>query len=434
MKSHKTVEHIERPKGPAAINILLMLYMAAVPLFTYYPSLNLIPQLIFVVAFGGIAALLLFRNKKFKVDTGILLFSCFVTFCFLSLLWSKSFLSSFTMTWTLIQLLILYILLYSYISNYDCMDALILGLFISGLILAVVVISFYGLTEYISLMLQGYRLGGMINNVNVIGLYMAVTFIIGFYYGYIKGKNWVYIVDVLPLFVGFGTGSRKCLVMMALGIGLIILMQYREKMNVKAFGRLLLVIGIAVAVICWLTTLPIFEGTFNRILSMLGASDTAHDGSTLIREEMRAIGWEYFSEHPFSGLGIGASWVLTEEKLGWSTYLHNNFIELLACTGIIGFLLYYSICAYLIIGLYKQAVKTENAAATLMLTIIFSSLIMDYGAVSYYSKMTYVYFAMASGAVIIGKRKEKEGNISEQNPQKVEESAEKAHSVDNVSD
>ncbi len=405
MNKRRTTEYIERPKGSNTINVLLMLYMASVPLFTYYATLNLLSQGIFILAFGGIAALLFFKNKKWKMDTGILFFLCFIAFCVFSLLWSKDFNSTVMKLFSFAQLLILYILLYSYISNYDCIDALILGLFISGLILAIVVICFYGITEYVRLMLQGYRLGGMINNVNTIGLYMAVTVIIGFYYGYIKGKSWVYIVEILPAFVGFGTGSRKCLLMIALGIGMIVFMQYREKMNVKSFGKLLLVVLIAIAVILWLTTLPVLQGAFNRILAMLGAGGVKVDNTTHLRQQMINVGWAYFIEHPFTGLGVGCSWILAGETLGWKTYLHNNFIELLACTGLIGFLLWYFIYGYLCKNLYKQCIKEKNHDSMLMLTILISNFAMGWGAVSYLDKMTYIYFAIASGVIVISKRK-----------------------------
>lgn len=434
MNKRKDAVLCERPKGPVIINILLMLYMVSVPLFTMYKSLNLISQGIFIVAFGGIAALLFFKNKKWKMDTGILFFLCFIAFCVFSLLWTKDVNSTVMKLFSFAQLLILYILLYSYISNYDCIDALILGLFISGLILSVVVISFYGITEYIRLMLKGYRLGGMINNVNTIGLYMAVTVIIGFYYGYIKGKSWLYIVDVLPLFVGFGTGSRKCLVMMALGIGLIVFIQYREKMNVKAFGKLLMVLLIVVAVIWWLTTLPVFRGAFDRILSMLGAGGKKVDETTILRGQMVEAGWDYFINHPLSGLGIGCSWILTGEVFGWETYLHNNFIELLACTGIIGFSLWHFIYVYLIKGLYSLSVKKNDYEAMLMLTIMVSTLLMSYGGVNYLEKMTYIYFAMASGILVIGKKKEKGAELNGKNPHKNKEGDGETHTGDRVSD
>ena len=409
------------PKGPAIVNFLLVLYMASVLLFTYYSTLNVISQVIFVFAFGGIGTVIFFGGKNFRYDTSILLYTCFVAFCAVGLTWTQSFQESFTMILTLVQLLALYLLLFSYISNYDCIDSLIRGLFISGMICAYVVIEFYGITEYISLMIKGERLGGMISNVNTIGLYMAVTVITGFYYGYIKKINWMYAVTVIPLMVGFGTGSRKCLVMMAFGILFIVFMQYRENINVKSFGKFLAIVCVIIALIWWMTTMPVFQGAFKRILSML-TRGSSQDGSARIRSRMIEVGWAYFKEHPFSGVGIGNSWIINEQAFQWKTYLHNNFVELLACTGVIGFSLYYGIYIYLMTNLYKLSVKTKDSVATLMLTIMVSSLFMDYGAVSYYSKMTYVYFAMAAGAVIIGKRRQKERKENEKNLGAIEES------------
>ena len=114
------------------------------------------------------------------------------------------------------------------------------------------------------------------------------------------------------------------------------------------------------------------------------------DHSTELRNEMIRIGFETFLEHPLLGIGIGNSYVITLEELSISTYLHNNYIELLCCGGIIGFLCYYSLHIYIAYNLfkYKNHDKETFAIGILWMLLIF---IIDWGMVSYYSKIQAYY-------------------------------------------
>ena len=159
--------------------------------------------------------------------------------------------------------------------------------------------------------------------------------------------------------------------------------------------------------------MPIFEGAFERLEEMLGVDGTVQDGSTRMRMRMISVGWDYFKGHPYTGVGIGNSNLITLQYIGRKTYLHNNFIELLASVGIFGFLLYYAMYVYLIVGLYRVAVRANDDYATLMFIITVTQLILSYGFVSYYDKMTYVYVAMAAATVSIGKRKIYEMELEE---------------------
>ena len=85
-------------------------------------------------------------------------------------------------------------------------------------------------------------------------------------------------------------------------------------------------------------------------------------------------------------------------------------MELLACTGIIGFLLYYSVFIYLLCKLFIY-VKTNNNFAIISFIILSVNIILDYGVVSYYGKNTYIYILLAMVTI----EKLKEGNRNEQN-------------------
>jgi len=105
---------------------------------------------------------------------------------------------------------------------------------------------------------------------------------------------------------------------------------------------------------------------------------------------MVEIGLKTFLDHPLFGIGIGNSRELTVVYLGWETYLHNNFVELLASGGIVGFLLYYAMYLYLI-SVFWRCRKQYNEEYAICLTLLLVLLVLDFGRVSYYTKTQYVF-------------------------------------------
>ena len=87
-------------------------------------------------------------------------------------------------------------------------------------------------------------------------------------------------------------------------------------------------------------------------------------------------------------MGIGNTSQISMAVTGHSTYLHNNFVELLASGGIIGFGIYYGIILYLIIKLTPFALKKDSFSDACLVILIVHT-IADYGTVSYYNKGTY---------------------------------------------
>ncbi len=399
--------NIEEPTGSKGSKLLLVLittYMVSVLLFTTYQLLNIISQGVFVLAFGGCAAYMIFKGKSFRIDTFLMLFASFIIFCFIALLWSIDVQNSLVSIITLAQLLIMSVILYSYISAFENIESFIYGFMISGVICAGVIVEYYGISEYIRLMLLGERLGGIINNVNTIGMYLSITAIVAFYQGYFKEKKHCYLFMALAVLVALGTGSRKAIAMIALGIGLLLLMKYRENISLTAFAKFLATIIVILIILNYMSTMPIFQGVFSRISTMFGGESGQIDSSAKLRFAMVEIGWESFMKRPYTGVGLNNSWLIMQEYTGHGTYLHNNFIELLACVGIVGFLIYYAIYFYLIKNLYILSVATGNTAATLMFAIITSFFVIGFGMVSYYDKMTYIYFSMAAASVAICRR------------------------------
>lgn len=400
---HRSIVKEEEKKDSKILTVLLTLYMASVLLFSANTVLNSVSQLLFLASMGGGAVYMMMHGKNFKIERFLEIFAFFVLFCFISTIWAEDRNAAISRVITLCQLFLMSLVFTSYMSNYENVDKMLKGFIISGVLCSITVIGYYGISEYIRLMMLGVRLGGGINNENVIGLYTSTTAVMCFYFAYCKKEKLFYIVMLLPFFVAMGSGSRKALALVVFGIFAIIFIQYRREAKLSGFVKLVAAVTVLAVAVAVMSQMEIFDVMFSRIEKMFNS--VQKDNSTLVREAMIEYGLDYFKQHPYTGIGIANSGIITKNNLGWSTYLHNNYVELLATVGIFGTILYYAIYVYLIVELYKLAFRENDDTAVLMLSLMVSNLVMDYGAVSYYSKTTYIYLAMAAATISVGKRR-----------------------------
>lgn len=400
---HRSIVEKEEKKDSKILTVLLTLYMASVLLFNANTVLNSVSQVLFLASMGGSAVYMMMHGKNFKIERFLEIFALFVLFCFISTIWAEDRNVAISRVITLCQLFLMSLVFTSYMSNYENVDKMLKGFIISGVLCSLTVIGYYGISEYIRLMMLGVRLGGGINNENVIGLYTSTTAVMCFYFAYCKKEKLFYIVMLLPFFVAMGSGSRKALALAVLGVFAITFIQYRREAKLSGFVKLVAAVAVLAIAVAVMSKMEIFNVTFSRIEKMFNS--VQKDNSTLVREAMIEYGLDYFKQHPYTGIGIANSGIITKSILGRSTYLHNNYVELLATVGIFGTILYYAIYIYLIIELYKLAFRENDDTAVLMLSLMVSNLVMDYGAVSYYSKTTYIYLAMAAATISVGKRR-----------------------------
>ena len=347
----------------------------------------------------------------FQLMTGL-----FAAFVFFSAVWAWDSSDAIGMGSTIVQIIICMTVFYSYFLRKGDLDSLISAVMWAGYVVAFYITFTMGFSEILAGIDSGNRLDSEVDNINTLGMLSATSVVITIYYlVFKKSRNILAIISaVFGVVMTAASGSRKALVMLILGALLVFLFKYVSNDIFMSIIKIAVFAVVAFFVIRWLLSLPIFSVVEERMQTMINSfldNGGKVDHSTWIREQYQIIGINQFKETPILGIGIGNSHFLTSRYFGKDTYLHNNFVELLSCGGIIGFTIYYSIYLYCFVKLFK--VRNSSPCVKMLLILMILLLIMDYGMVSYYSKAQYFYFMMFFIAAKVYDKKEENTNEPE---------------------
>ncbi len=335
------------------------------------------------------------RNDKIvlRFDMYVVIYLVFIAYVLLTALWAKSALSTITMARTLFRTFICTYIVYLYFVKEKDISRLLRILMWAGYVVAIYSLIFYGVDELLKAGTDSsLRADNEFANVNSIAMCCALSCMIQANEFFENRNRWTCVFLIPVLIVIGATQSRKALLFLIVGVFSAFIVKNQNESFVKKFGKIILGCAVAALIIYGLLQLEIFSGIKQRMQTMFNSftGNGKADHSSLIREKMIEIGWKEFTEHPVGGIGIANSYFITDKYLGMKTYLHNNFVELLSCGGIFAFVFYYAIYVYLFYSLwkYRNADKKQAMFFAIWLLIM---LVLDYGNVSYYSKMQNFY-------------------------------------------
>ena len=227
---------------------------------------------------------------------------------------------------------------------------------------------------------------------------MAITITLSLFFMLFDKWNWSFLLSIPALMVLLLTESRTAIVELVFGISLVVF--YRKSRKKGIVGSILFIIILAAVLylsLIYLSKLSFLSGVTNRmegLISLITGKGTA-DHSAIIRQKYILAGIEQFKKTPLLGIGIDNSGLIAATVEGHRTYLHNNYVEILACGGIVGFIIFYSLYSKTIIGLLKDGIK-DNPINAICLVMLLMMLVADYGTVSYYDKDTYFLLLIPS--------------------------------------
>ena len=320
----------------------------------------------------------------------------FIGACYLSTINAIEPSVAFSRSFDIVKIFFMLIILYMCYQDKKSVDTLLkIGMW-TGYIVCFYTVYFYGLDYFITVLSSSARIANDALNANTVGLLGANAIVMTLYYMLYDRPRWWHIIALPTLGILAATGSRKALVFVVAGIVLLFIFKSLRSANVvnsivKIIGSLLALTIVGIAVL----QLPMFSEVLDRMSSMVDAfSGTGGDSSTIIRMALVDIGWDLFYQSPITGVGANNPSVYTYFLYGKENYyLHNNYIELLAGTGVIGLLAYYSMYIYIAYNLIRYRDFHSNEYV-MVLILFLSQIVMDMGMVSYESKSTYFYMML----------------------------------------
>jgi len=251
---------------------------------------------------------------------------------------------------------------------------------------------------------SGERLGeSLYGNANRLAVYLMITlFCICWFIVYAKRK---YLLVNIPLavvifYVTALTGGRKYLIIPFIFFFLLVVFKNwnNNKPGLVVYTLMFIVV---VGLVSWaIMNVPAlydsigvrFEGLFN----IVNGNFVDADDSSLVRYWMIRIGWKNFLKQPVIGYGLN-NFAYLYTKLT-SVYSHNNFIEMLVDLGLVGFLVYYSFYAYILIrliGIQNDVSGVRDFFLAYMLVLF----IFEVGNVTYNYLPIHIFIGLASAYV-----------------------------------
>jgi O-antigen ligase len=280
---------------------------------------------------------MILANKNFRISQYSLMLIAFVTVSLLTYFIALDAGLVFSKSITLIQLLVLSVSLNNYFDHIKKIEHVILYFIFSGFYASVYILlnsNFDTLS----------RMGGELGNQNEIGMIIAISSIFAFYL--IVSELKVLYIPIILVMVGviILTGSRKAILFLFLNMVMIIYLKNKDSF-MKRIKAIFIIIMLLVAGYVIIFNNPIFYDILgDRIEAMFDfvTGKGTSEGSINERTTMIAYGIDFWKNRPLLGYGIdNYRELFAVAPSGRNTYSHNNFIEIMVGTGLIGLLIYY---------------------------------------------------------------------------------------------
>lgn len=226
------------------------------------------------------------------------------------------------------------------------------------------------------------RVIGLTENPNALGFMMIWSVMAAFFLWGIPGRlqKWVRVgvIAYLPLccYVLLTTASRKCLLGFLLLAGLWTM--WASVVRKNSFGRALrlvafiLFVGLAASQFTFVMENTLmgqrFKGFFKSGGNSVYGSVERED-----RYWMYVDGWNIFRKYPVCGVGLGN--FVNYYWLG--EYSHSDYIEPLATTGLIGFLLYHSFNIFLLLRTLRLIRRVRDPVVLYRLKMVIISIVVN---------------------------------------------------------
>jgi O-antigen ligase len=101
---------------------------------------------------------------------------------------------------------------------------------------------------------------------------------------------------------------------------------------------------------------------------------------------------ELWKKNPILGNGAAQMGVFNEN----GSYAHDNYAEILADFGLVGFILYYSLHLSLLVKALRRGIRNISPIHARAVVFLFAILLLDIGLVSYSQKISWILLGMTA--------------------------------------
>ena len=236
------------------------------------------------------------------------------------------------------------------------------------------------------------RLGGSddgletVWNANDIGIKMSMGYAFCVYFLLNGSRVWskkVYLSFILFLFsLSILSGSRSVVLLIVAFTA--ILMIARTGGRKKILYSIVAFSFVIVAYLAMMNVPVLYDIVGSRFEKMNEGLSGGDGGFSMdIRSLMIVSGLSWFLEKPLLGYGYNGFSALFYRLTGIEVYSHNNFIEMLVNSGIVGFCIYYSLTIFILIRLRKPALQNKEPLALVFFVFTIVATLSDYVVISY---------------------------------------------------
>ncbi len=364
------------------------------------------------VLFFGFSLLQIIINSHFRWNAFISWFLLFLGYGYSSTFWAVDTVAVGQYTNTFIQMIGCIICLTNRIKKYEDIDKnltmIVYSLAYTVLILLIKTPADAWGTERI-----GQEIG---IHSNAVGFRLAMGVLLALYLAMYRKKKIFFVFVILFVAITLYTGSRKGIIMLMSSLTLYPLLSSSKKLVGKEIInfiiKLILIISALITVIYLVSSNEIFYNIIGHRLETMFEyflGDTTADSSIVERNFFINKAIELFKSNPILGYGMNNFKVyMAEINYHHQTFSHNNFVELLSTLGLIGFSIYYSMIAFMLIQSIKLVVnKTkEHPRNVALLAIILIEVLTSWWNMSYINEFSMVLFILLYMNIKINKKVE----------------------------
>ncbi len=330
------------------------------------------------IGYLGFIALALYRMKgRYVLTRFACLYSIFMGYSVFSLLWSINIQKSLVLLRILGKMYVMIVVATMYFTRENTVKTAMRLLYISTMISCLYVVLHASESEWIRSSI------GKAQGMDTVRFAVKMSFCVymALYY-WIKNPKAVVHLAVMIVFslLMLRTAKKTSLVFLFAAIALFMLLRPKtlhEKL--KVLGGITVTVLLVIAAIYMIPALRESIGVriFGFVKTLFLGTDA--DASTTARIMLMKHTVQSIKNNPVFGNGINATRSYLEQ-IGWNhvTYAHNNYLEILSASGIIGFVLFYSNHVSALLELKKMPTVADREWLCFLAAFLIALCICDF--------------------------------------------------------